>query len=214
MSSYQSFRLSHSQLSEEQEREVRDWVSDERSAGTVVREELIHWFAERVVQRDGVQDDIDAGFAYSFLSRHPDLVKRLVIPPQPSHDDLKVEKPSAPPRGLERMRERMRQDRIVSLYGDSPPPPRQPKPYPEGEIIYHFNCRYVVRHGDTITKYTTVPQGMGAKDHPNEATALRFIKENTTIPVPTLISSDWDRITMEYVEGQTLKQAWPALTPD
>ncbi|KAL6919007.1 hypothetical protein FSST1_003033 [Fusarium sambucinum] len=55
---------------------------------------------------------------------------------------------------------------------------------------------------------------MGANDHPNEAQVLRFVKEHTTIPVPEVISSDWDRITMEYVEGQTLQQAWPVLTPD
>ncbi|KAK0627107.1 kinase-like domain-containing protein [Immersiella caudata] len=77
--------------------------------------------------------------------------------------------------------------------------------------------RHIVRHGDngdTITKYTTFSYGMGANDHPNEALALRFVKERTTIPVPKVISSDWDRITMEYVEGQTLQQAWPVLTDD
>ncbi|KAK7431651.1 hypothetical protein QQZ08_001870 [Neonectria magnoliae] len=55
---------------------------------------------------------------------------------------------------------------------------------------------------------------MGANNHPNEALALRFMKEHTTIPVPEVISSDWDCITMEYIEGQTLKEAWPSLTPD
>ena len=55
---------------------------------------------------------------------------------------------------------------------------------------------------------------MGAKDHPNEVLALRFVKANTTVPVPNVVSSDWDRITMEYVEGQTLQQAWPVLTSD
>jgi tRNA A-37 threonylcarbamoyl transferase component Bud32 len=54
----------------------------------------------------------------------------------------------------------------------------------------------------------------GANDHPNEAMALGFIKANTTIPVPNVVSSDWDRITMEYVEGQTLEQAWPVLTSE
>lgn len=73
--------------------------------------------------------------------------------------------------------------------------------------------RYVVRHGDTVTKYTTFSDGMGVGDHPNEALAMRFVRAHTTIPVPAVISSDWDRITMEYVEGQTLRQAWPVLTP-
>lgn len=29
-----------------------------------------------------------------------------------------------------------------------------------------------------------------------------------------VISSAWDRVTMEYVEGQTLKQAWPVFTSE
>jgi hypothetical protein len=37
---------------------------------------------------------------------------------------------------------------------------------------------------------------MGSNDHLSEAMALRFIKANTTIPVPEVISSDWDRMTM------------------
>ncbi|KAK9444124.1 Protein kinase-like protein [Metarhizium brunneum] len=78
----------------------------------------------------------------------------------------------------------MAQDRTRALFGDSPPPKRQPAPYPEGDIIYNCNNRFVVRHGDTITKYTTFPHGFGTHDHPNESLALRFIKEHTTIPVP------------------------------
>jgi tRNA A-37 threonylcarbamoyl transferase component Bud32 len=118
------------------------------------------------------------------------------------------------PGALSRLQELRERDRTKALFGDSPPPQRHPAPYPEGEIIYHCQNRYVVRHGDTVTKYTTYPHGFGANDQPNEALALRFIKEHTTIPVPEVISSDWDRITMEYVEGQTLHQAWPVLTLD
>lgn len=71
-----------------------------------------------------------------------------------------------------------------------------------------------MRHGDAVTKFTTGQHGMGANDHPNEALALRFVKEHTTIPVPELISSDWDRVTMQHIEGHTLRQAWPLLTHD
>ncbi|KPM41702.1 hypothetical protein AK830_g4845 [Neonectria ditissima] len=113
-----------------------------------------------------------------------------------------------------RLMEMKLRDRRVALYGDSLPPPRKPAPYPEGDVIYHCLHRYIVRHGEAVTKYTTFPDGMGANDEPNEAVALRFVKEHTTIPVPDVISSDWDRITMEYIEGQTLKEAWPSLTPD
>ena len=108
----------------------------------------------------------------------------------------------------------MQRTQTEALYGQNPPPPRERAPFPEGDLIYCCNERYVVRHGDAITKYTTNPHGMGARDHPNEASALRFVKAHTTIPVPQVISSDWDRITMEYIEGQTLQQAWPVLTPD
>jgi len=73
--------------------------------------------------------------------------------------------------------------------------------------------RHVVKHGDTVTKYTTFPDGMGSNQYANEAQVLRFLKEKLTIPVPEVISSDWDRITMEYIEGQSLKEAWPSLEP-
>ncbi|CAK7208439.1 hypothetical protein SCUCBS95973_000103 [Sporothrix curviconia] len=109
----------------------------------------------------------------------------------------------------------MRQrDARKALYGDTPPPPRQPAPYPTGQVIHKLMNRYVVRHGNAVTKYTVHPDGLGANKEPNEACALRFIKANTTIPVPNVLSSDWDRVTMDYVEGQTLRQAWPVLTPD
>lgn len=112
-----------------------------------------------------------------------------------------------------RLREKLRQDRRQALFGDTPPPPREAAPYPKGEVIYRCNDRYIVRQGDAITKYTTNPDGLGAYNQPNEALALRFVKEHTTIPVPGVISSDWDRITMDYIEGETLQQAWTTLTP-
>ncbi|KAK8147404.1 hypothetical protein G3M48_001654 [Beauveria asiatica] len=90
-------------------------------------------------------------------------------------------------RGFVRLKEQKRQDERKALYGDSPSQPRQPAPYLEGEII--------------TTKHTTNRDGMGSGDHPNEALALRLVKEHTTIPVPDFISSDWDRITMSFIEG-------------
>ncbi|RSM00610.1 hypothetical protein CEP52_009052 [Fusarium oligoseptatum] len=70
-------------------------------------------------------------------------------PPLPSHGSYGIQKT----KGLDRLKEMRNKDRTQALYGDSPPPPRQPAP-------------------------------------------------------------DWDRITMEYVEGETLQQAWPGLTDD
>ncbi|RKK70066.1 hypothetical protein BFJ69_g12179 [Fusarium oxysporum] len=112
-----------------------------------------------------------------------------------------------------RLQEMMRREKRIAIYGDSPPPPKTAAPYPEGEVIYKCTERYIVRHGNTVTKYAIHPDGMGVNDKPNEALVLQFIKENTTIPVPEVISSDWDRIELEYIEGQTLKEAWPSLEP-
>ncbi|KAI0402492.1 kinase-like domain-containing protein [Xylaria palmicola] len=196
------------QPSAEQEGQIGDWISKEISSGTIVRKALIRWYAQNVLHRDNsVEATLSPSFVEGFLHRHPDLAKRLVIPQLPSH--IK----STPPR-LNRLQQRMQEDRRKALYGDSPPPERQPAPYPEGDIIYQCTSRYVVLHDNKVTKYTTHPDGMGVTEHPNEATVLRFIKANTTIPVPEVFSSDWDRITMEYIEGQTLQQAWPVLTPD
>ncbi|OAA68588.1 Protein kinase-like domain protein [Niveomyces insectorum RCEF 264] len=212
----QQRRQNQQQISVEQERQVLDWIAKETASGTVVRKPLIQWFAERVVQRDGAQDvALAPEFAQIFLDRHPDLAKTLVVPPSPPSPEERpdAETTKVPLRGIARLREMRRQDARRALYGDSPPPPRQPAPYPEGDLIYHCNNRYVVRHGDFVTKYTTSGDGMGAREHPNEAVAMRFVQANTTIPVPAVIRSDWDRITMEYVEGQTLRQAWAVLTP-
>ncbi|KAI1199443.1 hypothetical protein F5X97DRAFT_341620 [Nemania serpens] len=79
-------------------------------------------------------------------------------------------------------------------------------PYPEGDILYHAKDRYVGRHDDKVTKYTTIPDGMGATEHPNEALALFFVEAE-------VISSHWDRITMDYIEGEMPQQAWPVLPP-
>lgn len=208
-------QLEKQPLSAEQEQQIVDWASKERFSGTVVRNDLISWFAERLAQRDGVREALRSDFAHDFLARHPDLAKKLVVPPHPGHERSQtVTAGHGRGGGLERLREMRERDRVQALFGDSPPPRRQPAPYPEGDIIYRCLNRYLVRHGDHVTKYTTFPDGLGARDHPNEAEVLRFVREHTTIPVPEVISSDWDRITMEYIEGQTLQQAWPVLTPD
>ncbi|KAL2757325.1 hypothetical protein ACRALDRAFT_1060724 [Sodiomyces alcalophilus JCM 7366] len=214
MPNHPTSSLQPQQLSEEQECLVRDWATKERNGGTIVNKQLIEWFAERVIRRDGVRDghvpDFDVD---TFLDRHPDLAQRLVAPAAPEHKKPKTEKATRQS-GLDRLREMRQQDATFARFGDSPPPPREPAPYPEGEVIHQCLNRWIVRHGDTVTKYTTYPHGLDGSDYPNEARALRFIKEHTTIPVPELISSDWDRVTMQYIEGQTLRQAWPVLTPD
>ena len=54
MPSCQSPGEPQTRLSEIQEPEVQDWVSDEANAGTVARHDLIHWFAQRDFLRDGI----------------------------------------------------------------------------------------------------------------------------------------------------------------
>lgn len=199
-------------LSAEQDHEVLEWLSKEFYCGTVVRKELIYWFARALTRRDGEVDEIAPDFADQFLSRHPELEQKLAVPSPPSHSS-----PEPVPRnllgGIDRLRKMQQRDRTKAMFGENPPPPRDHGPFPEGEMIYHCLQRYVVRHGNTVTKYTTNSYGMDGAGQPNEACVMRFVKANTTIPVPEVISSDWDRITMEYVEGQTLQQAWPILTP-
>lgn len=77
-----------------------------------------------------------------------------------------------------------------------------------------FQCtgRCVVHHGNFVTKYTTIAEGCGPNDTPNEAVAKEFVRQNTTIPVPKVISSRWGRINMEDIEGMTLQQAWPVFS--
>lgn len=210
MSNDQSSDLQQLQPPEEQERQIREWVSKERISGTVVRKDLINWFAKRVRHhRDRTGYQITSDFASEFLHRHPDLAERLIKPPPPVPHNK--EEPDRSPGA--RLRQRMQQERTRRIFGNNPPPERQPAPSPQDDIIHNIHNRYITRHGDTVTKRTTNAHGFGPTDTPNEVIALRFVKAYTTIPVPKVITSDWDRVTMEYIEGRTLQQAWPVLTP-
>lgn len=46
----------------------------------------------------------------------------------------------------------------------------------------------------------------------NEAAALRFLKEHTSIPVPTVYETTTNSITMELIDGSTLEDAWKDLS--
>ncbi|KAJ5713444.1 Aminoglycoside phosphotransferase [Penicillium malachiteum] len=53
----------------------------------------------------------------------------------------------------------------------------------------------------------------------HEAQTLRFIAENTTIPVPNVYDVRWEdgqvvAITMDYMSGKRLDEAWETLDPD
>lgn len=131
------------QSPEEQEQQILDWVSKELSSGTVVRKELINWFAERVYHRDATGLQVTADFADGFLERHPDLASRLVVPGH-SERQSKTSK-------RDRLQERLQQHRTRAMFGDNPPPLRQPAPFPEGDILHHLYNRYVIRHGNTVS---------------------------------------------------------------
>jgi aminoglycoside phosphotransferase (APT) family kinase protein len=51
-----------------------------------------------------------------------------------------------------------------------------------------------------------------------EAESTKFIRNNTTIPVPRGLEAcakeRWEYILMEFVEGELLEKAWPKLLSD
>ncbi|KUI53800.1 hypothetical protein VP1G_01137 [Cytospora mali] len=164
MSNGQSSDPQQLQFPEEQETQILEWVSEEHFSGTVVRKDLINWFAERVHHRDGTGHVITSDFANEFLNRQPDFAEGLIDPSLPGrHGPNDKKEPSK--LASDRLRERRRQDRMRAMFGDNPPPPsRQPAPFPEGEIIYHCGDRYVIRHGNNITKVTTFEYSLGSND--------------------------------------------------
>lgn len=71
------------------------------------------------------------------------------------------------------------------------------------ESVWQLNAR-------TILKISEVDINRAEVD------AMRFVTENTTIPIPRLYDH-WERggegyIIMEFVEGITLRRAWKTLT--
>lgn len=149
-----------SQPSEEHERQIVKWASKEEFGGTVVCKDLINWFAEQLLRRDGIEHKITSDFAHEFLHRHPDLEKQLAAPLPPEREGPYSWKPKFKAASA-RLQAMMAQDRTRASFGDSPPPPRQPADFPDGDIIYHCNSRYIVRHGSTVTKITTCNHGSG-----------------------------------------------------
>lgn len=177
------------QSPEEQERQILEWVSKERFSGTVVRKKLFNWFAGRIHHRDGTRHEITSDFADEFLHHHRDLARTLIDPPPPEGYEQNHKRETGN-WAADRLRERMQRDCTRAMFGDNPPPARQPAPFPDGDIIYHCNNRYVIRHCDIITKLTTNEHGFGYNDILNEALALRFVKAYTIILVPKVSSSD------------------------
>ncbi|KAG6365486.1 hypothetical protein INS49_007097 [Diaporthe citri] len=81
----------------------------------------------------------------------------------------------------------------------------------DGQVLQEkFGVRKVIRHGDRVTKINNTTEGPLRIS--NEAAAIRFLRENTTIPVPTVYETTSNSITMEFVEGLTLEEAWKDLS--
>lgn len=68
----------------------------------------------------------------------------------------------------------------------------------------------MIRRGSRVTKIN--PSIEGASRISNEAAVLRFLKENTTIPVPEVYETTSDSITMEFLEGSTVEDVWKDLS--
>ncbi|KUI68625.1 hypothetical protein VM1G_04556 [Cytospora mali] len=117
--------------------------------------------------------------------------------------------------GSAALQEMMRRGRTKALFGDSPPPPRQHAPFPDGEAMYNCHKRHVSRHGDAVAKFTTAtPAAWTATTTRTRHSRCAPSGSTPRSRCPEVTSSDRGRITMQYVEGQTLRQAWPVLTPD
>ncbi|KAK3292533.1 kinase-like domain-containing protein [Chaetomium fimeti] len=94
----------------------------------------------------------------------------------------------------------------------SPPPPLEPILDPlgqelldaGGEIISERYGRWVIKHacGTRVTKF---PYG-GVR--PSEVEALRFVAGHTSIPVPRVYDVGERHFTMDFIPGETVKQAW------
>lgn len=72
----------------------------------------------------------------------------------------------------------------------------------QGTVIFELFQRKVIRHGDKVTKIN--PKGI----KPSESEVMRFVREHTTIPVPCVYATTRTSITMDFVEGTTLQEAW------
>lgn len=83
----------------------------------------------------------------------------------------------------------------------------------EGEVLYTFHSRKIVR----ISEDLVVKKAGDLRAH--EASNLRYIAANTTIPVPKVHDVRWEDdtvvgIVMDYMPGKSLEDVWDTLSPD
>lgn len=74
----------------------------------------------------------------------------------------------------------------------------------------NFGERKVIRHGCKVTKINNTPEGPMRIS--NEAATLHYRREHTTIPVPTVYEATSNSVTMDFIEGSNLEEAWNDLS--
>jgi hypothetical protein len=98
-------------------------------------------------------------------------------------------------------------------FPDSPPPlPTLAESHPlarellvaGGKVVQEKIASWVVKHacGTKITKFRS-----GGIRHA-EVDAIRFVSEHTTIPVPRVLDVGEEHLTTQFIEGETLREAW------
>jgi aminoglycoside phosphotransferase len=93
-----------------------------------------------------------------------------------------------------------------------PPPPPTPINSPlartllgaGGKVISKHVTKWVIKHacGTRVTKFNSLGLCL------SEVEAMRFVASHTTIPVPRVYEAGEQHFTMEFIEGETLAQAW------
>ncbi|KAH6849600.1 kinase-like domain-containing protein [Chaetomium sp. MPI-CAGE-AT-0009] len=93
-----------------------------------------------------------------------------------------------------------------------PPPPPTPLSNPlartlleaGGEVISKHMTKCVVKHvcGTRVSKFYSLGDCL------SEVEAMRFVSSHTSIPVPRVYAAGEHHFTMEFIEGETLEQAW------
>ncbi|KAJ5113261.1 hypothetical protein N7456_001795 [Penicillium angulare] len=83
----------------------------------------------------------------------------------------------------------------------------------EGEVLHSLFARKIVRTAGNLV----VKKGPDLRAH--EVSNLRFIAENTTIPVPRVHDAQYEdgkltAIVMDYMPGKRLDKVWKTLNPD
>lgn len=94
------------------------------------------------------------------------------------------------------------------------PPPQPPTPLSNplartlleagGEVISEHMTKCVVKH----VCVTRVSKFYNLGGCLSEVEAMRFVSRHTTIPVPRVYAAGEQHFTMEFIEGETLAQAW------